>query len=143
MKYIDSNVFIYPIIADEKVEKKAKFSRLVLLKIAEGRLEALTSVLTWDEVVWVVRKFLGKEASIDIGEKFLRFPHLKFLPVTLDITLKAQKFIEIYDIKPRDAIHAACALKNNVNEIISYDKDLDKVEEIKRVSPKDLFKRVI
>ncbi len=49
--------------------------------------------------------------------------------------MKAQKLVEKYKIKPRDAIHSATSLSLNINEIISEDSDFDKVEELKRLSP--------
>ena len=48
--YIDSNVFIYPVIYDETAVVEAKKSRDFLLKIALGEVEAYTSSITWDEV---------------------------------------------------------------------------------------------
>jgi len=49
----------------------------VLLKIAEGDLEAATASLTWDEFVWAVKKISGKQAAIKEGKKFLEFPNIK------------------------------------------------------------------
>ena len=49
--------------------------------------------------------------------------------------IKAQKLIKFYNIKPRDALHAATALLQGSNEIISDDIDFDKIKEIKRLKP--------
>ena len=46
---------------------------------------------------------------------------------------EAQKIVEKYRIKPRDAIHVACALKNGIKKVISDDPDLDRVKEIERI----------
>ncbi|MBS7646603.1 type II toxin-antitoxin system VapC family toxin [Candidatus Bathyarchaeota archaeon] len=43
--------------------------------------------------------------------------------------------MEKYSIKPRDAIHVAVALENNVTEVVSYDPDFDKIERFKRIEP--------
>ena len=54
MIYVDTNVFVYPIIYDETVERKA--------------LEAMTASLTWDELTWIVRKEIsGVSKSEDSG----------------------------------------------------------------------------
>jgi predicted nucleic acid-binding protein len=38
MKYVDSNVFIYSVVAEEKSERKASLSKKILLKVADGSL---------------------------------------------------------------------------------------------------------
>jgi len=133
MIYVDSNVFIYAVVADEKTEKKTLLSKKILLKIAQGSLKAATSSLTWDEFVWVIRRIFGSEVAIIEGKKFLRFPNLKILSVDEKVIREAQKIVEKYRIKPRDAIHVACALKNGIKKVISDDPDLDRVEEIERI----------
>ena len=49
--YIDSNIFIYPIIYDQIAVKEAKKSRDFLLEIASGNIEAHASLITWDDNV--------------------------------------------------------------------------------------------
>jgi predicted nucleic acid-binding protein len=65
MPYIDSNVFIYPILYTVEVEPKVKKAKQILLGIEKGELSGCTSTLTWDEVVWVVSKTLGKNEGIN------------------------------------------------------------------------------
>lgn len=133
MIYLDSNVFVYPVIADEKTEEKSRLSKKVLMKIGEGKLDASTSVLTWDELVWNVKKFISLEIAKIEGKKFLEFPNLKILTINEEIVKEAQKIMENSGLKPRDSIHAACAIKNNIKEIVTDDPDFDKVSELKRI----------
>lgn len=134
MKYVDSNVFIYPVVADVKTEGKAASSKKILLQIATGKLDAATCYLTWDEIVWVLRKFLGHDLALIGGKRFLEFPNLKFLKVDAPAVGRAQELIGKYELKPRDALHAACALESGIREIISDDPDFDKVKDLKRVT---------
>ena len=135
MFYVDSNVFIYPVIYDWEAVAEAKKSRDFLLKIAMGKVEAYTSSLTWDEVVWVVRKLFGIENSINEGKKFLSFPNLRVLGVRRSTVFRAQELVERYRVKPRDAVHAAVALENKIKTIVSYDEDFDSINEIRRIEP--------
>ena len=137
--YVDSNIFLYPVIYKPETVKEARESKDFLLKISEGLVEACTATITWDEVVWVVRKIFGLNPSIELGRKLLEFPNLKLLNVKRSVVLRAQKLMEKYGIKPRDAIHAATALENGVETIVSYDRDFDKLEEIKRLDPRNLL----
>jgi len=133
--YIDSNVFVYPVIYDPEVIGEAKKSKDFLLKIALGKVEAYTATVTWDEVAWVVRKVFGFEFSADESKKFLSFPNLRLLGVKKSTVFRAQELVEKYRMKPRDAIHAAVALENKITTIVSYDKDFDEMNEIRRIEP--------
>ncbi|MBS7649388.1 MAG: type II toxin-antitoxin system VapC family toxin [Candidatus Bathyarchaeia archaeon] len=135
MLYIDSNIFLYPIVYEVGAVEEAKRSRDLLLRIALGDVEACTSIITWEEVVWVVRRVFGLEPSIEQGKRFLTFPNLKFLAVKKSVILRAQELLEKYRVKPRDAIHAATAIENKITNIASYDKDFDIIREIKRIEP--------
>lgn len=96
-------------------------------------MKAATASLTWDELVWSIRKICGAEIAIDEGKRFLEFPNLKILSIDEKTIKEAQEIVEKYKLKPRDAIHVSCAIKNNIKEIISDDCDFDKIKEIKRV----------
>jgi len=135
LSYIDSNIFIYPIIYDPASVREALQAKNFLRKIALGEIEAYASPATWDEVVWVVRKVLGIDSSLNQGRKLLSFPNLKILPVKRTTVLRAQDLMEKYELKPRDALHAAIALENKITTIVSYDEDFDKLREIKRIEP--------
>jgi predicted nucleic acid-binding protein len=133
MKYIDSNVFIYPVIADEKTEAKAASCRKILLEIATGNMEAATSFLTWDEFMWILSKYLGKEIAVIQGRKFLEFPNLRFIEVGENVISRANELVNKYAINPRDAIHASCALEIDADGILTDDQDFDKVKELRRI----------
>ena len=135
MLYVDSNVFVYPVIYNPEVIGEAKKSKDFLLKIASGKVEAYTATVTWDEVAWVLRKVFGFEFSADESKKFLSFPNLRLLGVKKSTVFRAQELVEKYRMKPRDAVHAAVALENKITTIVSYDKDFDEMNEIRRIEP--------
>lgn len=130
-KYLDSNIFINSVLYNDEKAKKCKE---IVLKIAKKEIIGVTSILTWDELVYVVRKNIGKEIAIKEGKKFLMLPNIIFVDANKNIIDKAQELISKYNLKPRDAIHAVSALINDINEIISDDEDFDKIKEIKRIS---------
>lgn len=130
MKYVDANIFICAVVG---VENKAQSAKQILQGIASGKIEAYTSALTWDELVWNVRKNLGVETAKEEGTRFLLFPNLKILAVDGNIIMEAQRLMLKYNLKPRDSIHAACAIKNGIKDFISDDPDFDTVSEIKRI----------
>jgi predicted nucleic acid-binding protein len=132
MPYIDSNVFIYPVIYQTEAQQKAKKAKEILHKIENGELSAYTSTLTWDEVVWVVSRVMDRNDGIAQGRKLLGFPNLKFINADESVLTQAQMLIDKYKLSPRDSIHVASALVRNIKAVISDDADFDQVQEIKR-----------
>ena len=53
MIYLDSNVFIY---AATSTSKKGQRSRLLISNITQGKEKAATASLTFDEVMWAVKR---------------------------------------------------------------------------------------
>lgn len=132
MQYVDSNVFLYPALYPADTQPKAKKAKELLLKIESGELLAATSTLTWDEVVWVATKLLGRTDGIAQGQKLLGFPNLEFINVDEAIIAQAQTLMGKYKLSPRDSIHIASALSRKAKTILSDDENFDQIKEIKR-----------
>jgi uncharacterized protein len=110
MQYVDSNVFLFSALYSPDLESKAKKAKEILVQIENGTLLASTSTLTWDEVVWVATKLLGKTDGIAQGQKLLGFPNLKFINADEEVIAQAQALMGKYKLSPRDSIHIASAL---------------------------------
>jgi predicted nucleic acid-binding protein len=132
MQYVDSNVFLYSVLYSPDSEPKAKKAKEILQKIENGELSAATSTLTWDEVVWVTTKLLGRTDAIDQGQKLLGFPNLEFINADEGIIAQAQALMGKYKLSPRDSIHIASALSKKIKTILSDDEDFDQIKEIQR-----------
>jgi len=133
--YVDSNIFIYPVIYDSDAVPEAAKAKAKLHEIASGSVKAFTSELTWDEVTWVTGRLFGSEKAAAQGASFLKLPNLKLLKVDIEVVSRAQTLLEEHHLKPRDAIHAATAIRNGISKILSYDKDFDILPNLVRVSP--------
>ena len=66
--YVDANVFLYAVLYDDARSQRC---RKALEAIVAGRLEAVTSLLTWDEFSHVVERILGREVAVQEGERFV------------------------------------------------------------------------
>lgn len=132
MQYVDSNIFLYSVLYSPDLEPKAKKAKEILQKIENKELSAATSTLTWDEVVWVASKLLGRIGGVTQGQKLLGFPNLEFISVDETIISQAQSLMDKYKLTPRDSIHVASALNRKATIIISDDEDFDQIKEIKR-----------
>ncbi len=127
--YIDANIFLYAILGRGKKKNAAKD---ILERIMDGKLLGFTSALTYDEILWKTRQERGAEDALLASKAFLTFPNLRLIDVNTEILWGAHSLIERYNLGPRDAIHAACALAHRVFTLISEDRDFDRIEEIKR-----------
>src|SRR5450759_1828029 len=105
MQYVDSNVFLYSVLYSPDLEPKAKKAKEILQKIENKELSAATSTLTWDEVVWVASKLLGRSGGITQGQKLLGFPNLEFINVDEAIISQAQSLMEKYKLSPVSYTH--------------------------------------
>ena len=138
MIYLDANVFLYALLYDPSAIPDAEQSRKILTQVSEGNLPAATSVLSWDEIVYVVRKLSGQKAAMEAGERFLVFPHLRILDIDHSTLRKARELATQYGMKPRDAIHAACAIRSGIREFLTDDRDFDRVRELRRIGFEDV-----
>lgn len=129
MLYIDSNVFIYAALDAEGIGEKA---RALLLKVQQGEEQASSSALTFDELVWAVKKYRTVEDAVNAGEVFLNFPNLRLTLVNGELLALALNLIRKYRLDPRDSIHAATAILERAEAIVSTDTHFDKIKEIRR-----------
>ncbi|MBS3171129.1 type II toxin-antitoxin system VapC family toxin [Candidatus Woesearchaeota archaeon] len=130
--YLDANVFIYAILNDLELGNKC---REILRQAHLGKFKCITSCLTFDEILWNVRKIRPKEFN-NICSNILNL-NIKFVEVNKIILHKMTEILKKYDLKPRDTLHLATMYVNNCKEIISEDDDFDVVEEIKRTDIMD------
>jgi predicted nucleic acid-binding protein len=128
MLYLDANVFVYAVVNTGELGEKAG---ALLLKIQQGQEKAVTSALTADEVFWSIKKH-DRAAAFEACQALLNFPNIEIMPATKELALSALQIIKEYRLDPRDALHAATAIAEKVDCIISTDAHFDRVKELKR-----------
>lgn len=129
--YIDTNIWIYAIIAHPKYGEKCK---QILKKIETKRLEAAISTQVLGEVAGVLySKYKVKDTTSQLNA-ILSYP-IGIYIVHPDTVRVAAEYARDYGVTPYDGIHIALAVEYNVTDIISGDKELDKVDLIRRTDP--------
>ena len=129
MIYLDANFFI---LCNFDTSSLGENARNLQLKIDEGT-KASTSSLALDEVMWVLIKNKKSEVLRETIEDIFAIQNLTVLDVRGSAALDALDYIERDKLKPRDAFHLAIMKSNEINEIVSDDKDFDRVKGIKRI----------
>lgn len=126
MIFLDANFLIY--LNSGVSEIKEYYIKL----LRHGSL--FSDPLVLDEVIHVSKKKYGIKYSDSI--EFLDEIILKYstiLPLTMKEYERAKEIMRKYSVKLSDAFHIAVMLNNSINVILSEDKELDKVVEIKRI----------
>ena len=132
MIYIDANIFILAVTNSDVLGEN---SRKFLKNLQKEK--AATSTLTFDEIVWKVLQIKGFDAAIAVAKNLIKMENLTWLDVNVSVLSKSVDLMVSYGLFPRDSIHAACALNNNIFTIISEDKDFDEIKDLKRKSIKE------
>jgi len=93
-----------------------------------------TDALVLDEVIYVSHKKykVPYRLSIEFIESII-LPYVSILNIGEREYMLAVKYILEYMLKPSDAIHLAVMKNNNIDIIVSEDKDYDKIQDTKRI----------
>ncbi len=130
MIYLDANFFVFAVL---DISAKGLNTRKIQKDIIEGRLFAITSSLTLDEVMWSIIKNKRTQILSETIKEIYSMKNLTIKEVGATIPLLALDFIEEYNLKPRDAFHVAIMKTFGIKEIVSDDSHFDKIEWIKRI----------
>ncbi len=134
--YVDSNIFISAILDKGSIgEDCTKFLEM----IAERRILCASSYLVLDEVLYILRKNILKEDSLNVVKAIMSMP-IRWIDVDRAIMLGMVDTVEKNDLRPRVAIHLSSMRMQGIDTIISEDTDFDGIEGIKRISPTDLIR---
>lgn len=106
----------------------------ILEDLEKGKLEVVISVQVLSEVTNVLYQRFGIRDTVNHISAILSYP-LKVIDLTPDIVLRAAEYSRDYGILPYDGIHVASALSFFGAEILSADKELDKVGIVRRIDP--------
>ncbi len=127
MLYLDANIFIYSAINTEELGDKA---RLLLERIQQGHETAVTSALTYDEVFWVIKKH-SVPLALETCEAMLNFPNLEIIAADRELALSALRLIREVHLAPREALHAATAIAEKVDYVVTTDAHFGKIKQLK------------
>lgn len=137
--YIDSNIFIFAAIDRSELGDNC---RKVLDKIQNTDLTCASSFLTIDEVIWVIKKKLGKENAVRIAKASLSLP-VKWIEVDRTIMFRMIEYFNDNNLDPRESLHISSMREAGINTILSEDGDFDNVKGIKRLSVEEFLKENI
>jgi len=126
--FLDSCFLIY---LNAMVDDRRRLIEELFRRLLEEQL--FTNMLVVDEVLYVSRKYrVSYETTLDFLKNMM-LPYAEVLPVEEEDFKPAEKYLLKYGLKPSDAIHLATMEKAGINNVVSEDREFDKVKEIKRI----------
>ncbi len=137
MIYVDTNVIIYAVANDAKYGAACK---RILLDLETDKLKACASVLVLVETINVLTKInkllnVAGKAELDIRKNIDAILSLPIVWFDLNFLVIKRAAEYKYKVSGVDYVHIASMELNSVSELISADKEIDKVGAIKRVDP--------
>jgi predicted nucleic acid-binding protein len=133
MILLDTNIFMYA--AGAAHPNKLPSARM-LERVARGEVQAVIDVETLQEILHRYRaigRWSDGRRVYDLTRQL--FPSV--VPISVSIMDRARRLLDSHaKLMARDALHAAVVIEEELDAICSYDRDFDKISEIKRVEPK-------
>src|SRR3989338_3867325 len=118
MNFIDSNILAYAFYDNDKKDKCQQM-------IQKG---GITDTVNLIEAYNIIQFEVSREHATKSIKSLLK-SHLSIIDVTINSVFEALKRAQRNtNLKFIDMIHYSCALVNNCNALISYDKDFDNLD---------------
>jgi len=131
--FIDANLLIYLNTLGEETYRTIYENFYIDLLT---KYKAYTDPLVLDELLYISKKKanIPYRTTIQFIGTIVK-PYTTILPIGEKEYDTAAKLLENYMLKPSDALHIATMINNGIETIASEDKELDKIETIKRIWP--------
>jgi len=133
---LDANIFLEA----ELAEIHGPACKQLLEKLRDGEIKAAITDFHVDSIVIVMEKYGKRWSEISLFlASLLRYRGLKVYPLSLVSRIKATSFMKEYGLNFGDALAVQALKELSTNIIISYDKDFNSIEWIKRRTPEELL----
>lgn len=133
MIFIDTNIFLRYFLK----ENESVFKRLEKLfyEIISGKITGISNAMIIAEVIWVLDRSYkwNKEKICENVEFILNTPNIRFRERA--IIIEAINLFKDKNISFIDAYNYSFIRANGVTEIYSFDRDFDKLKDVKRLEP--------
>ncbi len=133
MRFVDTNVFLRLLTNDDAA--KAEQARLFFKNLESGQGEACTNSAVLAEIVYVLtspaiyglsREDVANRFRLILQLKGLQIPNRKMHQHAIDV-------FESTRLDFADCLIAADMKRQGITEIVSYDRDFDRIADISRV----------
>ena len=135
--YIDANIFIYASIDNKKLGDNC---RKIIKAINQNQVSCASSYLVIDEVLYILKKHIGKNDALTLIKSILSLP-IKWIEVDKKIMISMISLFDTTSLDPRDAIHVASMKTLGLFTIVSEDADFDTIDEVDRLTAEQVINK--
>ncbi|MEA3558895.1 MAG: type II toxin-antitoxin system VapC family toxin [Candidatus Thermoplasmatota archaeon] len=135
--YIDSNIFIF---AAQGQGELGKNCRKIISLVENGNIICASSYLVIDEVIWVLKKNIGRGKAVKIVKAMISLP-IKWLEVDRRTIMQMVETFETSNLDPRVSLHISSMKIAGISTIVSEDGDFDPIGSVERMTAVDCLKR--
>jgi len=137
--FIDANIFLEVQLKDEKSEECKSFLR----KIDDNKIDTLTSdFIVYTCLIQIQNKSKSTEKLSDFMAFLTNLEAMEIFRPRQSTIEKGIEYSKKHGLDFDDGLVLACMFENNIGTIVSFDKDFDKVKEIKRIEPKEVLRQL-
>jgi len=135
--FLDSNIFLRAILKDDK--KKAKNCLGLLDKVDNGEVEAATSVLVLNEILWVMEGYKVKRNDIAERLEAIATSNVEVLGAgDSSLVLESLAYYEEAGVDFIDALNACIARENRIPMVATYDEHFKRLGFVEAVLPESI-----
>jgi predicted nucleic acid-binding protein len=133
---VDANVFLEV----ELDQEKADVCEKVLRKFQIGELDSLLVDFTIDTIAIIMESYGKKWSEIRVFlSSLLGYRGIRIHFSSLLDRIAATNHMKNYELDFDDALALQAMKENRIENIISYDKDFDKIPHVKRIQPENFL----
>ena len=132
--FLDTNIFMY---AAGKPHEFKEPCISILSKVQSGELNAAIDTEVFQEILYRYHHINLSDKGVDLAWSMMDI-RFDVLPVTKKVIEVSLYFYQQYQnkgISPRDIIHVATMIQNDIKKIVSVDRHFDVIEEVQRIDP--------
>lgn len=132
--FLDSNIFLRAILRDDA--DKANACLRLLEKIDRGEVEAATSTLVLNEILWVLEGYKVKRLEIAERLEAIAMSEVEILgDAGGNVTMEALGYYRELGVDFTDALNACIARENGIRAVATYDSHFQKLGFIRAIQP--------
>jgi len=128
-KLLDANIIVRYLVSDDKI-KAHQFTKL----LKEANHTFLLTDVSVAEIVWLLESYY-RISRINIVDKIHALLAIEAVVANKEVLSRALEYYKGYSVDYIDAYLVSYAQNEGQLEIISYDRDFDKLPQTKRVEP--------